>query len=117
MVQKRYELIAEKSIEFGGRTLFKIRALISFGSIKAGDEGGYVESEKNIPQDGKGWIFNDGKAMGSGTILGGTIRGGTIWGGTIRGGTIRGGTIWGGTIEGGTIEGGTIRGGTTGSAT
>ena len=111
-MNKKYELIAEKSIDYFGVKLFKIRALISFGLVKAGDEGGYIESEKNLNQEGDAWIFEKGKALGKGTIEGGTIEGGTIWGGTIEGGTIKGGTILGGTIWGGTIWGGTILGGT-----
>lgn len=39
---KKYELTAE-FIEQWGKKLFRIKALISFGSVEAGELGGYVE--------------------------------------------------------------------------
>ena len=132
----KYRLTSETKVWLG-RTLYRIEALISFGVVKAGDKGGWIESESNLSQEGEGWVgrdaivAKDGAILGGniwggtieggtildgtildGTILGGTIRGGNIWGGTIRGGTILGGNIWGGNIWGGTIDGGNIRGGT-----
>jgi hypothetical protein len=49
---KKYELLFDKSIEFMSRKLFRIRALVDIESkyIKAGDEGGYIEVEKNLDQ-------------------------------------------------------------------
>ena len=67
---KKYELIAEKSIEAFGKKLFRIRALVSFGSIKAGDEGGYVESEKNIDQSGDAWVSGDAQVYGDAQVSG-----------------------------------------------
>ena len=45
-MKKKYELIAEKTIEVFGRKLFKIRALVDIKSmgIKAGDEGGFLSA-------------------------------------------------------------------------
>lgn len=48
----KYELTSE-SIKVKGRTLYRIRALKTFplrsyGSIKAGELGGYVQSEANL---------------------------------------------------------------------
>ena len=55
----KYELIAEKSIEVFGKKLFRVRALISFGNISAGDEGGFIEDEKNISVYGNAWVSGD----------------------------------------------------------
>lgn len=44
---KKYELTAE-FIEQWGKKLFRIKALISFGSVEAGELGGYVEKEDNL---------------------------------------------------------------------
>lgn len=44
---KKYELTAE-FIEKWGKKLFRIKALISFGSVEAGELGGYVEKEDNL---------------------------------------------------------------------
>lgn len=45
-MDKKFELTTDTKMHFG-RKLFRIKALISFGSVKAGDKGGYVESKKN----------------------------------------------------------------------
>ncbi len=66
---KKFELIAEKSIEVFGRKLFRIRALVSFQSVKAGDEGGYVEKESNIDTFGDAWVFGDARVFGDASIL------------------------------------------------
>lgn len=42
--------------KFKGRTVYRIRALVSFGSVFAGDLGGFVEKEDNLSQDGNAWI-------------------------------------------------------------
>ena len=44
---KKYEL-TEETVVIGDKTLFRIRALRSFGDIKAGDLGGFIENEKGL---------------------------------------------------------------------
>ncbi len=46
---KKYELTTDTKT-FLGRKLFRIKALISFGDVKAGDMGGYVEKESNLSE-------------------------------------------------------------------
>ena len=54
----KFKLTAETKTWFG-RTLFRIEALIDFGSVKAGDKGGFVEAEKNLEQTGNAWVSGD----------------------------------------------------------
>lgn len=56
----KYEL-TDETIEFGGRTLYRIKALKDFGGVKTGDLGGYVESEDNLSHEGMCWIYDDAK--------------------------------------------------------
>jgi uncharacterized protein YjbI with pentapeptide repeats len=120
---KRYEFTGETEV-YAGRTLHRIRALVDIPTVgvAAGDLGGWIESEDNLPHDGTAWVFPAAKVMGTftrlwgGSFRGGDFRGGTFWGGTFEGGTFRGGTFeggtfWGGTFWGGTFEGGDFRGG------
>ena len=67
---KKFELVAEKSIKVCGTTLFRIRALISFGSVAAGDEGGYVEKESNVDMSGNAWVFVDARVSGNAWVSG-----------------------------------------------
>lgn len=60
---KKYE-ITNESKKLNGRTLYRIRAINSFGGIKAGELGGWIEKENNLSQIGDAWV--DGNAIVSG---------------------------------------------------
>ena len=66
---KKYELTAE-FIEKWGKKLFRIKALISFGSVEAGELGGYVEKEDNLAQDGDAWVCDDAWVYGNARVYG-----------------------------------------------
>ena len=66
---KKYELTAE-FIEKWGKKLFRIKALISFGSVEAGELGGYVEKEDNLAQDGDAWVCDDARVYGNAEVYG-----------------------------------------------
>ena len=55
---KKYELTDETK-EFDGKTLYRIRALIDFGLVKAGDFGGWIEKEENLSQEGRCWVYDN----------------------------------------------------------
>ena len=42
-----------------GRTLYRIEAVKSFGNVKKGDRGGFVEDLHNLSEDGTSWIYNN----------------------------------------------------------
>ena len=42
-----------------GRTLCRIEAVKSFGNVKKGDRGGFVEDLHNLSEDGTSWIYNN----------------------------------------------------------
>ena len=60
---KKFELTTE-SITFLGRTLFRIKALISFGNVKAGELGGYIEKEGNLSHEGDAWVCDNARVYG-----------------------------------------------------
>ena len=49
---KKFELTSEFITNIFGTKLFRIKALIEFGNVKAGELGGFVEKEENLSQDG-----------------------------------------------------------------
>ena len=67
MGNKKYEL-SDITMEFEGRTLYRIRALKNFSDVKAGDLGGWVETEYNLSQEGNCWIYNEAKCMDNSKI-------------------------------------------------
>lgn len=60
LLGKKYKL-TDETIEFEGRTLHRIEALRDFGDVKAGDKGGFVQSEDNLSHQGDCWIFAHSK--------------------------------------------------------
>ena len=66
---KKYELTAE-FIEKWGKKLFRIKALISFGSVEAGELGGYVEKEDNLAQNGNAWVYGNAEVCGDARVCG-----------------------------------------------
>ena len=66
---KKYELTSEY-IEVFGRKLFRIKALIAFGSIEVGELGGYVETENNLSQSGNAWVYGNARVYGDAWVYG-----------------------------------------------
>jgi hypothetical protein len=67
---KKYKLLKNHKIEHAGITLYRIQALKDFGDVKAGDLGGYVQSERNLDHGANAWIHDDSKAYGNSRIWG-----------------------------------------------
>ena len=69
-MSKKYELVVDDTITFWGWKLFRIRALISFGSVDAGDLGGYIYTEDNLSQKGDAWVWGNAKVSGNAEVSG-----------------------------------------------
>ena len=65
----KFKLTAETKV-WNGLTLYRIEAMISFGSVKAGDKGGFVEAEKNLSHDGDAWVYGDAQVYGNAQVYG-----------------------------------------------
>lgn len=61
----KYTLLTNDSIEHKGKILYRIKALKSFGLIKKGDLGGYIESYINLSQEGNCWVNGNAKVYDS----------------------------------------------------
>ena len=66
----KYEILKDESIEFDDRKLYRIRALKDFHNVKKGKVGGYIESERNLSQEGEAWVYSDARISGDARILG-----------------------------------------------
>ena len=67
---KKFELTTESITNEVGKKLFRIKALIDFGDVKAGELGGYAEKEENISQDGNAWVSGDARVYGNAWVSG-----------------------------------------------
>ena len=66
----KYEITDE--VHPQNSNLKRIRALrdIPRHSVKAGDLGGYVESEDNLSQEGDAWIYGEASVYGGASVFG-----------------------------------------------
>lgn len=68
-MEKKFTL-TDETMQFNGKTLYRIKALKDFNDVKVGDLGGWVECENNLSRYEDCWIYNDAKVMDSATVLG-----------------------------------------------
>ena len=61
---KKFELTTEFITNAFGKKLFRIKALVEFGDVKAGELGGYVEKEGNVSQADNAWVYGDARVYG-----------------------------------------------------
>ena len=66
---KKYELTTDTKI-VSGKKLFRIKALISFGDVKAGELGGYIESENNLSHDNTAWVYGNALVYDNARVYG-----------------------------------------------
>ena len=76
---KKFELTTESITNVAGKKLFRIKALIDFGDVKAGEVGGYVEKEGNVSQDGDAWVYGDAWVSGDARVYGDARVSGDAW--------------------------------------
>ena len=66
---KKYELTSETKV-FLGKTLYRIKALVQFGNVNAGDLGGWIEKEENLSQSGNAWVYGNAEVYGDAEVYG-----------------------------------------------
>ena len=66
---KKY-ILTDDVIDFNGHTLHRIKAVRDFDCVKAGDLGGFIESEKNLDHDGDAWVSDSALVSDSAWVTG-----------------------------------------------
>lgn len=66
---EKYEL-TEESMNYYGRTLYRIRALKTFGNVKTGDIGGFVEDRVNLDDVSNAWVYGNAEVCGDAEVYG-----------------------------------------------
>ena len=67
---KKFELTNEFIVDISGVKLFRIKALIEFGNVKAGDLGGYIEKEENLSHMGNAWVSGNARVFSNAQVFG-----------------------------------------------
>ena len=66
---KKYELTDETTKIWCEKTLHSIRALRDFGDVKAGQLGGWIESEDDLSHPGDAWVAYNEMFFGRSRIV------------------------------------------------
>ena len=69
MSNKKYEFTGETK-EWCGHTLHRIRAIVDIAYAKAGEVGGWIESESNLSEDGDAWVCGNAWVCGDAEVCG-----------------------------------------------
>ena len=78
MIDKKYELTDETTI-IDKYILYRIKALRDFGDVRAGDLGGYIQSEENLSHENICWvsdnacIYQDAWVRGNARVFGNAL--------------------------------------------
>ena len=64
----KYDIIEDDFISVGGETVYRIRALKSFGDVKHGDLGGYVASYRNLDNLGNARVSGNAQVSGDARV-------------------------------------------------
>lgn len=68
----KYEFTGEtkRTIVYGRKaTLHRIRAVRDFGSVMAGELGGWIEKEENLSHAGEAWVSGNAEVFGNAEIF------------------------------------------------
>ena len=76
---KKFELTNEFVVNSFGIKLFRVRALVAFGRVKAGERGGYVEKEENLSQTGNAWVSGNARVCDNARVSGDAWVCGNAW--------------------------------------
>lgn len=57
----KYKLTDETMTTEGGVLLHRIECVCSFGNVKTGDKGGWVQNKNNLSQNGDAWVCGDAR--------------------------------------------------------
>lgn len=75
----KFKLTTETKVWIG-RTLYRIEALIDFGTVKAGEKGGFIEKEENLDKvSGNAWVSGDAQVYGDARVSGDAQVYGNAW--------------------------------------
>ena len=66
----KYKILYDQKEEiYDNVFIYRIQALKDFDDVKAGDIGGYVQSENNLSQEGNCWIYNNAIAYNNSSVI------------------------------------------------
>ena len=78
-MEKKYVLTDNFIVNVFGIKLFQIKCIRKIKYADIGDLGGYVESERNLSQEGDAWVSGNAKVFGNAKVYGNAKVSGNAW--------------------------------------
>ena len=69
--------LTKNTKEWGGKTLYQIKAEASFSVVTKGDLGGWIEKEENLSQGGDAWVYGNAQVYAKASFTKGWFVGGS----------------------------------------
>ena len=66
----KYKLTDVVMTTNSGVLLHRIECVRSFGNVKEGDRGGWIEKEENLSQNGNAWVYGDAEVYDNAMVYG-----------------------------------------------
>lgn len=67
---KKFEFTDEFITDTFGNNLFRIKALVDFGTIRAGELGGFAEKEENLSNNDNARVYGNAQVYGDAWVYG-----------------------------------------------
>ena len=74
----KYRITSETKV-VDNITLHRIECVTAFGDVECGAKGGWIESEKNLSQDGNAWVGEYAMVFGNAVVRGYAVVSGNAW--------------------------------------
>ena len=72
-MNNKFKVVESRMFDGIDTPLMRIQAIRSFGSVKEGDLGGWIESEKTLSDEGNCWIGGEAKVFNKSTVSGNAV--------------------------------------------
>ncbi len=62
--------LTQNTKQLFGITLYQIKAEKSFGNVRKGELGGWIEKKENLSEEGNSWVYGDAWVSGNAQVYG-----------------------------------------------
>ena len=69
-MEKKFELTENYVVNEFGTKLYQIKCINSFGNVKKGKLGGFIEKEENLSQGSDAWVSGNAMVYGNARVSG-----------------------------------------------
>ncbi|WP_025731562.1 hypothetical protein [Heyndrickxia ginsengihumi] len=69
----KYTILRSDRKKYEKHWVYRIQALKGFGDVKAGELGGYIESDRNLSHNNNSWVYDNAVVFGNSKVKGNSV--------------------------------------------